>query len=147
MLSFGISRISETKYGNGKAKKTSMHDYAFHFQCPWRFVKKEDILLASFDIYNPYDESMEDDYWDWDVFGRDDQSSSVFDIKAAELVKEVLPLKITGIYQDDTNDLHIDFDKGIYFRTFINCSTKREYYRFIDFTSEESEHYVVFDTD
>jgi len=129
-----------------KGGKEESPEYRIHFQCQWRFVKEGKILLASHDIYNPYDSNLKyDDNWDWDIFGREKSQSSVFDVRSEEFIDEFLPLKIGNIYFEDTCDLHIDFDKGVYFDTFITCSTKREYYRFLDFHTDE--HTVIFDVE
>ena len=131
---------------SNKGAKVESPKYRIHFQCQWRFVKGGEILLASHDIYNPFDDRLKnDDHWEWAVFGRKKEESSVFDVRAEELIKPLLPLTITYIYFAETGDLHIDFEKGIHFDTFITCSTKREYYRFLDFHTRE--HTVIFDVD
>lgn len=141
-LQIGDTIIIDTYKGD----KEESPEYRIHLQCQWRFVKGGEILLASHDIYNPYDDSLKyNDDWDWDVFGRKKEESSVFDVRADEFIKELLPLTITCIYYAETCDLHIDFDKGVYFDTFITCSTKREYYRFLDFHTDK--HTVIFDVD
>jgi len=143
-LSIGEPIIIDDYYRGGTRE---VSEYAIHFQCQWRFVKNGEILLASHDIYNPYDKNLEyDDEWDWDVFGREKEKSSLFDVNSAEFNK-LLPLKIIDINCTDTHDLHINFENDIYFDTFITCSRKREYYRFIDFTSDKSKHFVIFDED
>ena len=143
-LSIGNPRTIESRYSNGIVKKREVTDYSIHFQCQWRFVKNGKILLASHDIYNPYNKSLEyDDNWNWDIFGRSKEQSSVFDVPSKILTNEFLPLKINKIHYTPTHDLHIDFDKGVSFDTFITTSTKREFYRFIDFEAEE--HTVIFD--
>ena len=142
-LSIGDSLIYEFESNKEKRK---VSEYAIHFQCQWRFVKQGNILLASHDIYNPYDNNLKyDDDWDWDIFDRKKEQSSVFDVRSKELINELLPLKIINIYITDTYDLHIDFIKDIHFDTFITCSTKREYYRFLDFHTDK--HTVIFDVD
>ena len=124
--------------------KEESPEYRIHFQCQWRFVKEGKILLASHDIYNPYDDSLEyDENWDWGIFGREKAQSSVFDVRSEEFINEFLPLRIGKIYFIDIYDLHIDFDKGVHFDTFITCSTKREYYRILDFHT--GRHTVIFD--
>ncbi|MCL2048180.1 MAG: hypothetical protein FWG87_05585 [Defluviitaleaceae bacterium] len=142
-LCIGDPRTIEIKSPKGTITK-KVSDYAIHFQCQWRFVKGSQILLASHDIYNPYDESLVHENWDWDICGREKEQSSVFDVRSKELINE-FPLKIRNIYYADTCDLHIDFDKAIYFETFISDSTKREFYRAIDNITRE--HTVVFDVD
>ena len=140
-------RIGETIIiDSHKGGKVESPEYRIHFQCQWRFVKAGKILLASHDIYNPHDNNLEDDdNWDWDVSGRPREQSSVFDVRSEEFINEFLPLKIEAAYFTDTSDLHISFGKGVYFDTFITCSTKHEYYRLLDFHT--GEHTVIFDVD
>lgn len=127
-------------------KKREVSEYAIHFQCQWRFVKDSEILLASHDIYNPYDIDLSyDDEWDWDVFGRENEKSNIFDVRSKELQRKFLPLKIEKVDLCKTSDLCITFENGICFSTFISCSRKDEYYRFIDFCTDE--HTVIFDVD
>lgn len=121
-------------------------EYRIHFQCQWRFVKKGSILLASHDIYNPYDNELEwDEDWSWDIFGREKEQSSVFDVRSEEFAHTLLPLKTEHFHFTDTGDLHIHFNKDVFFETFITCSTKREYYRILNFHTDE--HTVFFDVD
>ncbi|MCL2052981.1 MAG: hypothetical protein FWG90_00855 [Oscillospiraceae bacterium] len=142
-LSIGEPHIIEIEY-TGKKKSKEVSEFAIHFQCQWRFVKGGEILLASCDIYNPYAPELEyKDEWDWDIFGREKEQSSIFDVRRLELKENYLPLKIKNACISSTNDLRIDFENGVYFETFINCSRKYEYYRFIDFIN--GEHIVVFD--
>jgi len=142
-LSIGNPRTIEIPYANGTVKKKEATDYAIHFQCQWRFVKEGKILLASHDIYNPYNENLEyDEDWNWDVFGREKELCSVFDVHSKEFINEFLPLEIENIYYTSTHDLHIDFDKGVFFETFISLSTRREFYRFLDNCT--SKHTVIF---
>ena len=145
-LCIGDPRTCETQYANGTVKKREVTEYGIHFQCQWRFVREGKILLASHDIYNPFDSNLEwNDDWEWDVFGRENEESSVFDVRSKEFANEFLPLEIENIRYTDTRDLHIDFNKGIYFDTFITISTKREFYRFLDFDADK--HTVIFDVD
>jgi len=144
-LSIGDSYTIEIQR-NGTTFKKEVADYAIHLQCGWRFVREGEILLASGDIYEPHDESLAyDDNWVWDTFGREDAQSSIFDVHSKKFIKELLPLNIKNIYYTDTHDLHIDFDKDVYFDTFIGRSRKEEFYRFIDHSTEE--HTVIFDID
>lgn len=146
-LCIGNPRTIEIpSYANGTVKEKEVTDYAIHFQCEWRFVKDDKILLASNDIYNPYNKSLEyDEVWNWDVFGREKELCSVFDVQVEEFIDELLPLKIENICYTSTNDLRIDFDKGIHFETFISISTRREFYRFLNNCTDE--HTVIFDED
>ena len=144
-LSIGCPRTIEIETAKGTIER-EVTDYAIHLQSAWRFVREGKILLASGDIYDPYDENLEyDNDWAWDTFGREDEQSSFFDVHSKKFIKEFLPLKIKNIYYTDTHDLHIDFDKGVYFDTFICWSRKDEFYRFIDHSTRE--HTVIFDVD
>jgi hypothetical protein len=110
-------------------------------------VKGGEILLASHDIYTPYDKSLEHDVeLDYDLQGREKSESSIFDVTSLEL-NSMLPQKIIKSNFVDTQDLHIDFENGMRFDTFIAHSRKYEFYRFIDFTDTESKHIVVFDVE
>lgn len=74
-LSIGNSCIIELSNN----KKREVTEYAIHFQCQWRFVNSNEILLASHDIYNPYDITLEYNHdWDWDIFGREKEQSSMY---------------------------------------------------------------------
>jgi len=141
-LQIGETILIDSRGKNGGKKESP--EYRIHFQCQWRFIRGGDILLASHDIYNPFDENrLDDENWDWDVFGRERAQSSVFDVRAEAFINEFLPLKIERIFFHHANDLCISFDKNVGFDTFITCSTKREFYRFLDFAT--GEHTVIFD--
>ena len=140
-LSIGKPLVIELKQNKEKREAT---EYAIHFQCQWRFVKDGKILLASHDIYNLYNNSLQyDDSWDWDVFGREKEQSSIFDVRSSEFKDEFIPLRIENIYFAETSDLHIDLDYGVRFDTFITCSARQEYYRLLD--HHTNEHYVVYE--
>ena len=131
---------------NGTVIKREVTDYAIHLQCAWRFVKRGKVLLASGDIYDPYDENLDyDNDWAWDIIGRADEQSSIFDVLSKKFIKEFLPMKIKNIFYTDTHDLHIDFDKDVYFDTFIDWSRRDEFYRFLD--NITGKHTVIFDVD
>ena len=44
-----------------RGKNIDVAEYSLHFQTQWRFREKETILLASRDIYIPYNEDVPDD--------------------------------------------------------------------------------------
>ena len=143
MLWIGIGKDVTITFPHAD-KKREVSELAVHFQCPWRLVQAGSILVASHDIYDPYDpQLLEDECWDWDVFGRDKAQSSRFDVAAASFNQNMLPLTVTNICMRDTGDLHIEFDKNVRLDTFITNSRKQEFYRLIDFNSRE--HFVVFE--
>ncbi|MDR2559982.1 MAG: hypothetical protein LBC86_10660 [Oscillospiraceae bacterium] len=142
MLSIGdIITIEKIKGGTYEGS-----EYAMHISSMWRFTKNGDILLATHDITTPFDENLEnDDDWDWDydILGREKEKGSIFDVRQLEFINDYLPLKIKNVKFTDTNDLHIEFDKDICLDTFISCSRKQEYLRFIDFNTRK--HTVIFE--
>ena len=125
-------------------EKRMVSELAIHFQCQWRFVQKRKILVASHDLYEPYDpQLLNDESWDWDIVARNKAQSSQFDVCIADLNQNLLPLIVIDFVIHDTGDLHITFDKDIHLDTFITSSRKDEFYRFIDFNT--GEHFVIFD--
>lgn len=117
-------------------------EFVFHVQTQWRFVKENKILLASGDIYEPFDENVPDD-WDYDLFGRAKEESSIFDVLTSTMNEFLRERVVTDCYVSDFGDLHITFSDGTYFETFNPTSRKREIWRLIDYTTYE--HIVVFD--
>jgi len=140
MLSIGdIITIEKLKGGTYEGS-----EYAMHISCMWRFTKNGDILLATHDITSPFDENLEyDDEWDYDILGREKEKGSIYDVRQLEFINDYLPLRIKNARFSVTNDLHIEFDKDICLDTFISCSRKQEFIRFIDFNTRE--HTVIFE--
>jgi hypothetical protein len=140
MLSIGgIITIEKIKGGTYEGS-----EYAIHISSMWRFTKDGEVLLATHDITSPFDENLEyDDEWDWDILGREKEKGSIYDVRQLEFINDYLPLKIKNARFSDTNDLHIEFDKNICLDTFISCSRKQEFIRFINFNTRE--HTVIFE--
>lgn len=54
---------------------------------------------------------------------------------------------ITEVGADEIGGLYISFDSGIKLEVFPNDSLEDEFWRFIEFNGQDSEHFVVFDRD
>ena len=120
--------------------------YAFHIQTSWRFIKDNNILLGSRDIYLPQDESLDDGYYDYNEQSNPDivtNTSSIFDAHSHEFYKNFENAKVKNYSINAFGDLRIDFTNGIYFETFTPSNRKCEEWRFIGF--EDEEHFIVFD--
>ena len=76
----------------GKVKKVSRGkvriypEYTLHIQCPWRIKENSEIILGSGDIYRPFCLDVPDD-WDYEIYNRKDEESSVFDVAVKKLIK------------------------------------------------------------
>ena len=77
MLDFG--ETSERTFISGKAKL--FPEFSLHVQTQWRFREQGTILLASSDIYEPFNENMSEN-WTYDNVGLPDDESSVFEVIA-----------------------------------------------------------------
>lgn len=117
-------------------------ELSFHVQTQWRFVKDEKILLASHDIYEPFSPDVPSD-WDWDIFDRQKEESSVFDAERNNVNSRLESCKVKECGCSPIGDLKMIFSDGTLFETFTPASKKDEEWRLIDFRSDA--HYVVFD--
>lgn len=123
-------------------EKEKYPEYSLHVQCPWALIDNETIVLGSSDIYEPYDENVEDD-WNYDEIGRNDKESSIFDVKSRELEKVLSELVIEYFSVDNQGNIKIKFTKGWSFQTFIASSKKEEFWRFINYCTQN--HFVFYD--
>lgn len=117
-------------------------EFSFHIQSQWRFVKDEKIMLASRDIYEPFSPDVPND-WDWDIFDRSKEESSVFDAVRNNVNSRLEPCSVKECGCSPIGDLKIIFSDGTLFETFTSASKKDEEWRLIDFRN--NTHYVVFD--
>ncbi len=117
-------------------------EFSLHLQTQWRFRDNDKILLASRDIYAPYSKNVPDD-WEYDIVGRSDELSSVYDVKSKkimEIMKDSIVVKST---LSPTNDILIKFSNGIVFEQFTPASTREEEWRLIDYANDL--HTVCYD--
>ena len=123
-------------------KKGIVSEYSFHVQTQWRFIKNNTILLASRDIYEPFSNQVPDD-WDYDIFGRSDAESSIFDVLREKICNCLKDCVVTQCFYTALGDLTITFSDGTLFETFTPSSRKEEFWRMLDYTNDE--HLVVFE--
>lgn len=118
---------------NGKRK----HTYYLVVQMPWRFLQDKKIILASGDMYIPMDSTKP-----FDV-GNDD--NSLYDERVKELnTKLSHGIKVVEATFSAIGDITLSLENHLLFQTFIDESTKNEFWRFISNEQEESRH-VVFE--
>lgn len=139
-LFLGEDYTITTRYG----KQIAVAEYAIHFQTQWRFREGSTILLASRDIYTPYCENVSAD-WQFDLTGRPDEQSSVFDVQVKTLNIKMQNAMVTEYRLSPVNDIMLVFSNGVVFEQFIPASRKDEEWRCIDY--KNNEHIVVYDED
>lgn len=120
--------------------------FSFHIQTQWRFIKENKILLASRDIYIPFNSEIDECEWEYDIGGRADDESSIFDVTQKTFNESFIDAVVSSAEINQIGDLKIVFSNGIIFETFTPSSRKDEFYRLICFQEkeEESEHFIVF---
>lgn len=137
MLCLGFGDSIKKKIGK---KTREVSEYALHVQCPWAFYNAKEVILASGDIYEPYDETVGED-WEYDQ--KEYEQKNIFDYKTEQLKCSYDECVVTDIQKDKCDNLKIQFQNGWTFRTFISCSRKREFWRFLNFHT--GEHIVVYE--
>ena len=125
-----------------RGKQIKVAEYSIHFQTQWRFREKDTILLASRDVYEPYCENVPED-WQYDLIGRPDELSSVFDVQAKALKAKMQGTVVTECRLSPVNDLVIAFSNGVIFEQFMPASRKDEEWRLIDYKNDE--HIVCYE--
>ena len=116
-------------------------EFSLHLQTQWRFREDSNILLASRDIYEPYCENVPKD-WRYDLIGRPDELSSIFDVRAKALRAKMQGAVVTECRLSAVNDMVISFSNGVFFEQFIPASQKDEEWRLIDYKS--GEHIICY---
>lgn len=124
---------------NHRGKQIVVAEYSIHFQTQWRFRQDSTILLASRDVYEPYCEDVPED-WQYDLKGRPDELSSVFDVQAKALKAKMKDAVVTECRLSPVNDMVIFFSNGVIFEQFMPASRKDEEWRLIDYKKDE---YIV----
>ena len=127
-----------------RGKQVDVAEYSIHVQTPWRFRQDDKILLAERDVYEPYCEDVPED-WQYDLLGRPDELSSVFDVQAKALKVKMQEAVVTECRLSPLNDLVIVFSNGVIFEQFMPASRKDEEWRLIDY--KKDEHIVCYGED
>lgn len=141
MMCLGIG--NDIDVVNYKSEKVKRPQYAIHFQCPWRLYNENGIILGSYDIYEPFSKDVPSN-WEYDICGRTDDESSVFDVTLKKLVIELEKCQVKNCSLSKLNDLNILFSNDWHLDTFITSSEKvKEFWRFIEF--DTGAHTVIYD--
>lgn len=140
MLCFNLGEDVQDKEGD------TIAEYSFHIQTHWRFVRNQEILLGSRDIYLPQDASLDNGYYDFEVQSTQKEltaTSSIFDVAMQDFQKHFKDAIVQSIDINALGDLRIVFTNGICFETFTPSVRKEEFWRFLN--AYDEEHIVVFD--
>ena len=117
-------------------------EFSLHIQCPWRFVRESEILLASRDMYEPADPGAPDSWYDEHADGRVDEATLLVSGLPA-FHKKMAGCGVSAAFVSPLGDLKIEFSNGVRFETFAPCSRKGEFWRVIDFRT--GVHFIAFD--
>lgn len=123
-------------------------EFSLRFMCQWRFIMEGRILLASRDIYVPYDPELEaDTEWEYDLTGRPDAQSSIFDVQRRAVEQRLQDCTVSAASVNEMGDLRIAFSNGAVFESFTPSSRADEFWRMIRFYPDrKAEHIVFFET-
>lgn len=141
MLSLELGKSVPVESGN------EISEFTFHIQTSWRFVKGDQILLASRDIYLPQDPTLDDGDYDFEEQSTQEkvtETSTIFDAAIHDFDKHFIGSVVKGYQISPFGDLRIDFTNGVFFETFTPSSRKAEEWRFFT-ANENDDHVVVFD--
>ena len=135
-IAFGRTIIAKI----GDQKREERRLYYLHIQSPWRFQEKGKIILASGDMYRCFDKAQPFD------IGND--CNSIYDHRV-KVINDKLAygVKVVDVHVAETGDITLLFENQLSFQGFIDDSTEDEYWRFISYEKEESEHIVFHDID
>ena len=112
--------------------------YYLVVQTPWRFLQNEKVILASGDMYIPYDSSK--------PFEVGNDYNSLYDEMVKDLnTKLSCGIKVAEATCSSTGDITLSLENHLVFQTFIDGSTKNEFWRFISNEQKESMHVVFWD--
>lgn len=128
MLCLGIGEDYPFLSRRGKTVRGA--EFSLHLQTQWRFTKAETLLLGSRDIYHPYRSDVPED-WEYDLIGRPDNESSVFDVVKKQLEADLENAAITEASVSPLGDVHLVFN-GIVFDCFIPSREESEEWRLVD---------------
>ncbi|MCM1558674.1 MAG: hypothetical protein NC123_03895 [Butyrivibrio sp.] len=115
-----------------RGKEIPVSEFAFHFQTQWRFTDGCSIILGSRDIYEPFSHTAAAD-WKYDIIGREEEESSVFDVNAKKLNSAMKNAVVTDISVSPFGDVNIIFSDGTHFQSFTPSSRRDEEWRLIDY--------------
>ena len=121
-----------------KINKKEKRTYYLVVQTPWRFLQDKKIILASGDMYIPIDSTK--------PFDVGNDYNSLYDERVKELnTKLSCGIKVVEATFSAIGDITLSLENHLLFQTFIDESTKNEFWRFISNEQEESMHVVFWD--
>lgn len=134
-IHFGEFRTVPDRHGQPR----EVGEWALHFQCPWRFVRGNSIILASNDVYY-YPEGEES--YDFNQGGE-----SLFDRRAGQFnrVLDTGMFHVSEIICDPCGAFQLTFTPDLHFAVFpaaSDASPFGEFWRLFQPDSDEP-HYVV----
>ena len=83
--------------------------------------------------------------WQYDLKGRPDELSSVFDVQAKALKAKMQDAVVTECRLSPVNDMVIVFSNGVVLEQFMPATRKDEEWRLIDY--KKDEHIVCYEED
>ena len=134
-IHFGEFRYVRDRHG----QQREVGEWALHFQCPWRFVRRNSIILASTDVHS-YPEAEES--YDFNQGGE-----NLFDRRAQQFnrVLDTGVFRISEIICGPCGAFQLTFTRDLHFAVFPAASDGSpygEFWRLFQPDSEQS-HYVV----
>lgn len=141
MVWIGIGKNIMTVDRQGKKREKS--EYALHIQSPWRIInkKKEEIVMASSDMYFPRTGKGYSEDFDWEP-----QGNNLFDEKSQNWSKREMPVYIRKYKINLWGDLKLFFSNNEKLQVFNVASDNTESWRLLMPGSEEL-HLVVSGTE
>lgn len=116
-------------------KNDTQATWCLHLQCPWQLDSNGTMVLSNEDVYVPVASAVDDEDFGWDVYGH-----NMFDKKVADR-NGFEGLTVDRCFADKNNDLHLCFENGLTFQTFIEPASKEEDWRL--FSKEDKEPHLV----
>ena len=83
--------------------------------------------------------------WEYDLIGRPDEQSSVFDVQTKALKVKMQDAVVTECRLSPVNDMVIVFSNGVVLEQFMPATRKDEEWRLIDY--KKDEHIVCYEED
>lgn len=117
-----------------KGRPSEVGEYALHIQCAWRIVNRDDIAVASRDLYSPADSAERTEDFDWgrEPNRRDELLRSLF--AGGALIVRRVDIAIAGACR-------IEFDSGAILEIFPDDSLPNEHWRL--FSAEYPDRQLV----
>ena len=141
-LNFGNAWKEGTIQRRGQVLPVRYPAFSLHLQVQWRFVSEDRIVLGSRDIYEPFSQNVGED-WEYDLIGRPDSESSIFDVVSKQISQELMGHHVTECSVSPMGDIRIIFSNSYIFEVFIPASYQSEEWRLIDFA--KNEHVIFYD--